>query len=109
MTGAAVMAGTTAASRGTGSSNEFGSALEAEGRDLLVYFPALTFRALDSGLAVENDPLEIFPAFFTMIFINWHNSLLKYIITIPKGENKGIKILAARSLGDAKKKKRRKM
>lgn len=91
MTGAAVMAGTPAASRGTGSSNEFGPALEAEGRDFLVYFSALTFRALDFGIAVKNDLLEIFLTFFTMIFVDWHNSLLKPIITIPEGENKGRK------------------
>jgi hypothetical protein len=67
------MAGTTAATRGTGGGHKFGSALEAEGRNLLTYFSALTFGAFDFGRAIENDLFEIFLAFFTMIFENWHN------------------------------------
>jgi hypothetical protein len=88
MTGAAVVTGTTAATLGTGGGHKLGSALEAEGRDLLVYFPALTFRAFDLSLAVENDLLELFLAIFAMIFKNWHNLLLFLIISAPGGEDK---------------------
>jgi hypothetical protein len=86
--GAAVVAGTTAAALGTGGGHKLGSALEAEGRDLLAYFPALTFWAFDLSLAVENDLLELFLAIFTMIFKNWHNLLLFIIISAPGGEDK---------------------
>jgi hypothetical protein len=82
------MAGTAAAALGTGGGHELGSALEAEGRDLLAYFSALTFRAFDFCLAVENDLLELFLAFFAMIFKNWHRLLLCSIISAPGGENK---------------------
>jgi hypothetical protein len=85
------MAGTSAAARGTGGGHKFGSTLEAEGRNLLTYFSALTFRAFDFGRGIENDLFEIFPAFFTMIFKNWHNGLLFFIISRPGGENKGEK------------------
>jgi hypothetical protein len=71
--GAAVVTGTAAAALGTGGSHKFGSTLEAEGRDLLAYFPSLTFRAFNLGLAVENDLLELFLAILAMIFKNWHN------------------------------------
>ena len=71
--GAAVMAGTTAAARGTGGGHKFGSTLEAEGRNLLAHSSALAFWAFDFGRAVENDLFEIFLAFFTMIFKNWHD------------------------------------
>jgi hypothetical protein len=88
MTGAAVVTGTTAATLGTGGGHKLGSALETEGRDLLAYFPALTFRAFDLSLAVENDLLELFLAIFAMIFKNWHNLLLFLIISAPGGEDK---------------------
>ena len=67
------MTGTAAAALGTGSGHKFGTTLEAEGRNLLAYFAALTFRAFDFGHAVKNDLLKIFLAFFTMIFKNWHD------------------------------------
>jgi hypothetical protein len=95
--GAAVMAGTTAASLGTGGGHELGSALEAERRNLLAYFSALTFRAFDLSLAVENDLLELFPAIFAMIFKNWHKLLLSLIISGPGREHKGEKKLQVRS------------
>ena len=85
------MAGTAAAARGTGGGHKFGSALEAEGRNLLAHSSALAFWAFDFGRAVENDLFEIFLAFFTMIFKNWHNSLLFPIISAPGEENKGKK------------------
>jgi len=70
--GAAVVAGTTAAALGTGGGHKLGSALKAERRNFLAYFPALTFRAFDLSLAVENDLLKLFVAIFAMIFKNWH-------------------------------------
>jgi hypothetical protein len=89
--GAAVVAGTAAAALGTGGGHELGSTLEAEGRDLLAYFPALTFRAFDFGLAVENDLLELFLAIFAMIFKNWHNLLLFNYIRAGRGRQEGEK------------------
>ena len=90
------MAGTAAASLGTGSSDKLGPAFEAEGRNFLAHFPAFTFGALDRLLG-KYDLLKIFLAIFTMIFEDWHNSLPKNIITTPKGENKGIKTVNAQS------------
>jgi hypothetical protein len=104
--GAAVVAGTAAAALGTGGGHEFGSTLEAESRNLLAYFPALTFRAFDLSLAVENDLLELFLAIFAMIFKNWHKLLLFLIISAPGGEDKGekrrIALCAERKIGDQK-------
>jgi hypothetical protein len=104
--GAAVVAGTAAAALGTGGGHELGSTLEAEGRDLLAYFPALTFRAFDFSLAVENDLLKLFLAIFAMIFKNWHKLLLFLIISAPGGEDKGekrrIALCAERKIGDQK-------
>jgi hypothetical protein len=88
MAGAAVVAGTPAASLRTGSSDKLGPALKAKGRNFLAYFFAIAFRTLDRGFA-KYDLLEIFLAIFTMIFKNWHHSLLFYIITFSSGENKG--------------------
>jgi hypothetical protein len=82
------MAGAAAAALGTGGGHKLGSAIEAEGRDLLAYFPALTFRTFDLGLAVENDLLELFLANLAMIFKNWHKLLLFLIISVPGGEDK---------------------
>jgi hypothetical protein len=82
------MAGTAAAALGTGGGDELGSALETEGRNLLAHLPALTLRTFDFGLTVKNDLLEIFLAFFAMIFKNWHRLLLCSIISAPGGENK---------------------
>jgi hypothetical protein len=82
------MGGTAAAALGTGGGHELGSALEAERRNLLVYFSALTFRAFDLSLAVENDLLKLFLAIFAMIFKNWHKLLLSLIISAPRGEDK---------------------
>jgi hypothetical protein len=92
--GTAVVAGTAAASCRTGRSDKLGSAFKAKGRNFLAHFPAFTFRTLDRRFA-KYDPFEIFLAIFTMIFEDWHNSLLKNIITTPKGENKGIKSVDA--------------
>jgi hypothetical protein len=70
--GAAVVGRTTAAAFGTGGGHKLGSTLEAERRNFLAYFPALTFRAFDLSPAVENDLLKFFLAIFAMIFKNWH-------------------------------------
>jgi hypothetical protein len=92
------MAGAPTAPLGAGSSHELGSAFEAESRHLLADFSAPAFGALDFGLAVENDLLEIFLAFFTMIFKNWHIPLLFLIISAAGREGKGEKKEQSRGL-----------
>jgi hypothetical protein len=93
------MAGTAAAALGTGGGDELGSALETEGRNLLAHFPALTLRTFDFGLAVKNDLLEIFLAFFAMIFKNWHRLLLcsiALLYPLREGKTRGGKAASSK-------------
>jgi hypothetical protein len=74
MAGAAMMAGTAAASpRLGGSGHELGPALKTEGGDFLGYLAAAALGALNLGLIVEDDLLEVFVAFGTMVFEDGHS------------------------------------
>jgi hypothetical protein len=74
MAGAAMMAGTAAASpRLGGSGHELGPALETEGGDFLGYLAAAALGALNLGLIVEDDLLKVLVAFGTMVFEDGHS------------------------------------
>ncbi len=67
-----MMAGTAATSAGIRSGDKLGPALETEGREFLVYLTGLAPGALDPGVCLENNLLEIVLATLTMVFENGH-------------------------------------
>jgi len=74
MAGAAMMAGTAAASPRTGrSGHELGPALKTEGGDFLGHLAAAALGTLNLGLIVEDDLFKILVAFGAMIFENGHS------------------------------------
>ena len=74
MTGAAMVAGATAASPRFGRrGDELGPALEAESGDLLAHFAAVALGALDFWFSVEDDFLEVLVAFRAVVFKDGHS------------------------------------
>jgi hypothetical protein len=74
MAGAAMMAGTAAASPRTGrSGHELGPALKTEGGDFLGHLAAAALGTLNLGLIVEDDLFKILVAFGAMIFEDGHS------------------------------------